>query len=89
MLLALGLATGAGASWANRLVGDVITGQITAISGVDAVSIGGQMYSVQAGSAASQVLPTLAVGQIVDAMLNGPASTSQSQVISISLHTGP
>jgi hypothetical protein len=84
-LLALGI--GSGAALATILAGFKVTGQITAISGVSGVTIDGHLYIVRAGSPAAAQLPKFSTGQTVDVYLDGPPTTSASEVIGISVHT--
>jgi hypothetical protein len=72
---------------ASKVAGPTISGTVTAVSGIDAVAINGQTYRIQPGSAAAAALPNISVGQVVDAVLDGPADSSASEVIAISLHT--
>lgn len=83
----LALCITSGSALATILVGPAVTGHITSISGVDAVSIDGHLYYVKAGSAAAATLPSLSPGQIVDVYLDGPTTTSASQVIGIAVHS--
>jgi hypothetical protein len=73
---------------ANQLAGPVVTGTVTAIQGTDSITIGGQTYTVAPGSPAAQELGSLSPGEQVDAVLNGPASSSASQVVSVVVHKG-
>jgi ribosomal protein S1 len=80
-------ALGGGIAMASAMPGDVVTGTITAINGT-MVNIQGQVYSIAAASAAYSVVQTFKPGQIVDVQLNGPAKSSASQVVNITLHSG-
>ena len=86
-LIALGL--GSAATLASILVAPSLTGHITSISGVSSVTIDGRLFIVRAGSAAVTQVAQLQVGQIVDVYLDGPATTSASEVVGINVHTGP
>jgi hypothetical protein len=72
---------------AAAVPGEIVTGPIIAISG-DMVNIQGHIYSIAAGSAAYEVVTKFQPGQIVDVQLNGPAKSSSSQAINITLHWG-
>ena len=86
-LIALGL--GSASTLASILIPPALTGHITSISGVSSVTIDGRLFVVRAGSAAVAQMAQLQVGQIVDVYLDGPATTSASEVVGINLHTGP
>jgi hypothetical protein len=85
--LTLGL-LGSGTALATRVPGVQVTGQVTAVSRTDAITVDGHLYLILAGSPAAQQVVNIKVGQVVDLQLNGPANTSASEVISISLHSG-
>jgi len=80
-------ALGGGIAVASAIPGEVVTGPITAING-NMVSIQGHIYSIAAGSAAYEVVTKFQPGQIVDVQLDGPAKSSASQAINITLHWG-
>ena len=81
------VALGASLAVASAILGDVITGTITAIT-VNMVNIQGRTYPIATGSAAYTAAQTLKPGQVVDVQLNGLATSSESQVINITLHSG-
>ena len=81
------LALGGGLAVASMAPGDVVTGPITAING-NMINIQGHIYPIAADSAAYAVVTTLKPGQLVDVQLDGPAKSSASHAISISVHTG-
>ena len=78
---------GGGIAVASAILGDVITGPITAIN-VNTVTILGHAYPIATGSAAYAAAQKLQPGQVVDVQLNGSAKSSASQVINITLHAG-
>jgi hypothetical protein len=86
-LVCASVALGGGIAVASAILGDVISGTITAIN-VNMVSIQGRAYPIATGSAAYAAAQTLKPGQVVDVQLNGPAKSSESQVINITLHSG-
>ena len=86
-LVCAGAALGGGLAMASAMPGDVVTGTITAISG-NMVNIQGQTYPIATDSAAYAAAQTFKPGQVVDLQLNGPAKSSASQVINITLHWG-
>lgn len=84
-LVCASAALGGGIAMASAILGDVVTGTITAING-SMVNIQGTVYPIATGSAAYAAVQTLKPGQVVDVQLNGPAKSSTSQVINITLH---
>jgi hypothetical protein len=74
------------AACANTPVGNLVTGQVTGVSGGDHVSINGRVYAVKASSPASNTLPQIKVGQTVDVVLDNPPSSSLAQVVVIHVH---
>jgi hypothetical protein len=76
---------GSGAVWGTILIPPDLTGQVTS-TGVDAVTINGHQYFVKQGSQAATALASLAPGQVVDVYLDGPATSSASQVVGIKPH---
>ena len=81
------MALGGGLAVATMAPGEVVTGTITAING-NMINVEGHIYSIAAGSAAYSVVTTFKPGQLVDVQLDGPAKSSSSQAINISLHSG-
>jgi hypothetical protein len=79
------LAVGGGLAVASMSPGEVVTGTITAING-NMVNIQGQIYPIAAGSAAYAAVQTLKPGQVVDVQLDGPAKSTTSHAINITLH---
>ena len=77
-----GVAIAPGSALATKLVGVAIQGRVTAVSGIQAVTIDGTQYPVKSGSQAAQALPQLAPGQLVTIVLDGPAS-STAHVIAV------
>jgi hypothetical protein len=84
-LACAGLAVGGGVAVAAAVPGEVVTGQIMAING-NMINLGGQIYPIAAGSAAYAAVTTFKPGQMVDVQLDGPAKSSSSHVINITLH---
>jgi hypothetical protein len=80
-------ALGGGIAMASAMPGEVVTGTISSIS-VDRVNVNGHAYSIASASAAYSVVQNFKPGQIVDLQLNGPANSSASQVVNITLHSG-
>ena len=86
-LACAGLAFSGGIAVASTVLGEVVTGTVTAING-NVVTIQGKTYPIAANSAAYAVVANFKPGQLVDVQLNGPAKSSTSQAINIVLHQG-
>lgn len=72
----------------NQIPGPVITGQVSAVSNGDWITVDGKAYRIQAGSPAASAAPKFTQGQRVDLQLNGPANTAASAVVNIVAHSG-
>ena len=72
---------------ASIIAGFQVSGHITSISGVSSVSIDGHLYIIRAGSPAVQQMGQYTTGQVVDVYLDGPPTSSASEVIAISAHS--
>jgi hypothetical protein len=86
-LVCASAALGGGGAAASTIPGEVVTGTITAING-NMVNVQGHIYTIAAGSAAYAAAQTFKPGQLVDVQLNGPAKSSASQAINITVHWG-
>jgi len=75
-------------SLASRIVGTKITGQVTSVAGVDAVTINGQQYPIKVGSPAAEQIGSVTSGETVDAVLDGPPDSSSTHVVAIHAHNG-
>lgn len=84
-LACAGLALGGGVAVATTVPGEIVTGQIMSING-NMINLGGQVYPIAAGSAAYAAVTTFKPGQTVDVQLDGPAKSSSSHAINITLH---
>ena len=84
-LVCASAALSGGIAVASAIPGEVVTGPITAING-NMVNIQGKIYPIATDSAAYRAVANFKPGQIVDVQLNGPANSSSSQVINITLH---
>lgn len=80
VLIAAGLVAPVGA---NTPVLAQVTGTVTAISGNNVIVVNGTRYLIGVSSAAFTQLPTIKVGQSVGLIMDGPATSSGSHVISI------
>ena len=81
------IALSGGIAVATTVGGEVVTGTITAING-NMINIQGHIYYIATDSAAYAVVTTFKPGQVVDVQLDGPAKSSASHAINITLHTG-
>jgi hypothetical protein len=89
MLLAAAVTTlGSTSVKSNTVPGDVITGSVTAVNGRQSITIQGQTYQLKDGSPALAAAAHLNAGQSVTVQLNGPATSSSSQVINIVIRSG-
>jgi hypothetical protein len=74
--------------WCTRAYGDLISGEVTAAPLSGEIEIAHHVYHVKAKSAADKALSSIYAGEMVDAVLDGPAGSTASQVISITQHAG-
>jgi riboflavin synthase alpha subunit len=82
------VALGSSVALGNKVPGDVVTGPVTSVSGVQSISIQGHKYGIKVGSPAVSAAANLAPGQVVEVQLDGPASSPSSHVINVVTHTG-
>ena len=73
---------------ANTVPGDIVTGPVTAVNGHQSISIQGRTYRLKDGTPAIAAAAHLASGQSVTVQLDGPATSTSSQVINVVTHTG-
>ena len=78
----------AGPALAARVISIMVTGQVTAVSGGNSVTIDGRTYQVAAGSPAASAISQVQPGEQVDVTLDGPPTAAGSQVIGIAPHQG-
>ena len=88
LLTAAGTVLSAGSLEASTVSGDIITGSLTAVNGIQSLNIEGRTYRVKDGSPAVAAAAHLTPGQSVTVQLDGPASSPSSQVINIVPHAG-
>ena len=78
-----------GSAGAARLSpSQTVTGQLSSVS-AQSVTINGQSYAIRPGSYAAQVAGQLQAGQQVEATLDGPSSSPDSQVVVVRVITPP
>ena len=78
----------AGSLEANTVLGDIITGSLTAVNARQSLNIEGRTYRLKDGSPAVAAAAHLTPGQSVTVQLDGPASSPSSRVINVVTHTG-
>ena len=88
LLTAAGTVLSAGSLEASTVSGDIITGTLTAVNGIQSLNIEGRTYRVKDGSPAVAAAAHLTPGQSVTVQLDGPASSPSSLVINVVPHTG-
>jgi hypothetical protein len=88
LLTAAGTVLSAGSLEASTVSGDIITGSLTAVNGIQSLNIEGRTYRVKDGSPAVAAAAHLTPGQSVTVQLDGPASSPSSLVINVVPHTG-
>jgi hypothetical protein len=74
--------------WSSRAFGAMVTGEVTSAPLNGEIEIAHHLYHVKAKSAADKALTSFYAGQTVDVVLDGPANSSSSQIISIVTHSG-
>jgi hypothetical protein len=73
--------------WSSRAyAGVLVSGEITAPPLSGEIEIDHRLYHVKPKSSADKVLSSLYTGESVDAVLDGPAAGTATQVISITPH---
>jgi hypothetical protein len=85
---ALVFCLGSNVGWSTRAYGDAVTGEVTAAPTNGVIEIAHRSYHIKANSAAEKDALTFYAGQTVDAVLDGPAGSGDSQVIAITVHSG-
>lgn len=74
--------------WSSRVFSDRVVGTITATPIVDEIEVDGHVYRVKRGSQAAQELHGFSQGQKVEIVLDGPADSGSSGVLTIHLRSG-
>lgn len=85
---ALVVCLGPNVGWSTRAYGASVTGQVTATPLDGAVEIDHRVYHVLPNSAAETALQEISAGLTVDIVLDGPAGSSGTHVVSIMRHPG-
>jgi hypothetical protein len=75
------------AAWSTRLVGSV-TGQVTATPLEGVIEIDHRVYHIAANSPAEKSVLEISAGADVDVVMDGPADSKASHVVSIKRHAG-
>jgi uncharacterized transporter YbjL len=86
-VLAAGLVPNVG--WSTRLLGGMVSGEVTATPSSGTIEVAHHLYHVKAKSPAEKALSSIHAGQNVDIILD-EASTAGSlpEVVSITQHAG-
>jgi hypothetical protein len=87
LLVALTLAAAGTTALASRVVGDVVSGPVTAVSH-EALTVNGHQYHIKAGSPAASAVAHLTAGQNIEVHLDGPVAASRSEVINVIVRQG-
>jgi len=87
-LCALALGLSPANTWANRPVGGV-TGAVTATPIAGQIEVNHVVYHIKAKTPADQNFRRFTTGVVVDLVLDGPAGSPTTSVISITAHAGP
>jgi hypothetical protein len=66
-------------SWSTHMVGDLVSGEI---------EVSHRTYHIKANSPADKAWRNFSAGQVVDVVLDGPANSVKSEVVSIMVHSG-
>ena len=86
--IALAMCLKPNVGWSTRVYDGMLSGKLTAAPQNGEIEIANHVYHVKANSPADKALSSFYAGQKVDVVLDGPAGSSDSQVVSITLHTG-
>lgn len=78
-----------GVGWSTHPFGTPVAGQVTSLPGGDEIEVGNRTYHIKQGSAAEKVVSQLSTGQRVHLILDGPADSPTSKVITISVDSEP
>lgn len=66
---------------------NIATGTLAAPSNGESLVLDGHLYWIKPGSPAVEAARKLQTGTVVDAMLNGPANRSRSEVLYVRQHS--
>jgi hypothetical protein len=75
-------------SWASRMFTAVVSGEVTAIPYAGKIEVDHHTYVIKVGSPAEQASHNVSVGDVVDLVLDAPATEKGSTVIAINKHSG-
>ncbi|MHB8475649.1 MAG: hypothetical protein ACYDBZ_05115 [Steroidobacteraceae bacterium] len=76
--------------WSTRAYAAMISGEVTATPQSGEIEIAHHLYHVKADSPAAKALSSIYAGQTVDAVLDGPAhSTDTAEIVSLTIHATP
>jgi hypothetical protein len=74
--------------WSTHMAGELVSGTVTAAPASGEIEVSHRTYHIKANSPADKALRNFSAGQIVDVVLDGPASSAKSEVVSIMVHSG-
>jgi hypothetical protein len=86
--LALVLSSRSELAWASRLLTPAVTGEITAVPYGGKIEVDHHVYQIKAGSPADQASHNVSVGDVVDLVLDAPATEKTASVVAITKHLG-
>ena len=66
---------------------NIVTGTLTAPSNGEILVLDSHLYRIKTGSPAMEAARKLQTGTVVDAILNGPANASKSEVLYVRQHS--
>jgi hypothetical protein len=75
-------------SWSTHMVGDLVSGTVTAAPASGEIEVSHRTYHIKANSPADKAWRNFSAGQVVDVVLDGPANSVKSEVVSIMVHSG-
>jgi len=85
---ALIVCLGPNVGWSTRLADGAVTGQVTATPLAGEIEVDHRVYYIAPHSPAEKALHEFSAGLTVDVILDGPADSSASRVVSITRHPG-
>ena len=74
--------------WSTHMAGELVSGTVTAAPASGEIEVSHRTYHIKANSPADKALRNFSAGQTVDLVLDGPANSAKSEVVSIMVHAG-
>ena len=75
-------------TWATRVFSTIVTGEVTARPMSSQIEVDHHVFHFTPNSPADKAARNITVGQVVDLVLDAPASTAGVHVVSIVKHSG-